>query len=130
MCTPLGEVCGERHLCGDCTPQGNVLVTFAVISIPRACSNYPCSFTFRMSVNSYLLLDAYNHSKQTLDFMQTTTVEIVKRKRLLFNLKGDVWPSSLYKRKVKSYAETISLSSNYASTHIFRLSHLLAVSRK
>src|ERR1051325_3527878 len=69
---------------GNCILQGNVLVTFVVISIPIACSNYPCSFTFRMFVDSYLLLDAYNHSKQTLDFMQTTTVKIVKRKKLVF----------------------------------------------
>src|ERR1051325_9730904 len=130
MCTPLGGICSERYLCGDYTLQGNALVTFVVISIPIACSNYPCSFSFCMFVNSYLLLDAYNHSKPTLDFMQTTTVRIVKRKKLVFNLKGGVWPSSLYKRKVKSYGETISLSSNYASTHIFRLSHLLAVSGK
>ena len=82
-----------------------------------------------MFVNSYLLLDAYNHSKQTLDFMQTTTVKI-KEKEIVLNLKGGVCPGSLYKRKVKSYAGTISLSSNYASTHIFQLSHLLAVSRK
>ena len=129
MCTPLGKVCSERHLRGDCTLQGNVLVTFVVISIPRACSNYPCSFTFRMFVNRFLLSDAYNHSKQTLDFMQTTIVKIV-REITCINLKGGVWPSSLYTRRVKSYAETISSSSNYASTHIYRLSHLLAVSRK
>ena len=65
--------------------RGNVfLVTFVVISIPGACSNYFCMFTFRMFVNEFLLSNAYNHSKQTLDFMQTTTVKIVKRKKLVF----------------------------------------------
>src|ERR1044072_283475 len=87
--------------------------------------------TFRMFVNEFLLSNAYNRSKQTLDFMQTTTTDKnCKEKEICIYSKGGVWPSSLYKRKVKSYAETISLSSNYASTHIFPLSHLLAVSRK
>ena len=108
---------------------GNVLVTFVVISIPGACSNYPCSFAFRMFVNRYLLSDAYNHSKQSLDFMQKTTTKIVKERNCI-DWNGGIWPSSLYTKKVKSYAETISSSSNYASTHIFRLSHLLAVSGK
>ena len=84
MGTPLGKVCSERHLCGDCSLQGNALVTFVVISIPRACSNYFVMFTFRMLVTRFLLSNAYNHSKQTLDFMQTTTVKIVKRKKLVF----------------------------------------------
>src|ERR1043165_3478283 len=113
-------------LCGE-----NVLVTFVVISIPGACSNYFVMFTFRMFVNRFLLSNAYNHSKQTLDFMQTTTInKNRKENETCIYLKGGVWPSSLYKRKVKGYAETISLSSNYASTHTFQLSHLLAVSRK
>ena len=113
-------------LCGR-----NILVTSAVISIPGACSNYFCMFTFRTFVSEFLLSNAYNHSKQTLDFMQTTTInKNRKENETCIYLKGGVWPSSLYKRKVKSYAETISLSSNYASTHIFQLSHLLAVSRK
>ena len=67
-------------LCGE-----NVLVTSAVISIPGACSNYFVMFTFRMFVNEFLLSNAYNHSKQTLDFMQTTTVKLVKRKKLVFS---------------------------------------------
>src|ERR1043165_9391097 len=113
-------------LCGE-----NVLVTSAVISIPGACSNYFVMSTFRTLVNEFLLSNAYNHSKQTLDFMQsTTTNKNCKEKETCIYLKGGVWSSGLYKRRVKSYAETISLSSNYASTHIFRLSHLLAVSRK
>ena len=62
-------------LCG-----GMFLVTFVVISIPGVCSEYFCMFTFRMFVNKFLLSDAYNHSKQTLDFMQATIVKIVKRK--------------------------------------------------
>ena len=106
-------------------------MTSVVISIPGACRDYFVMFTFRMFVNEFLLSNAYNHSKQTLDFMQTTTTnKNCKEKETCIYLKGGVWPSSLYKRKVKSYAETISLSSNYASTHIFQLSHLLAVSRK
>src|ERR1043165_275264 len=121
---------GNLYSDGDCTLQGNALVTFVVILIPRACSNYFCMFTFRMFVSEFLLPNAYNHSKQTLDFMQTTTNKNCKEKETRIYLKGGVWPSSLYKRKVKSYAETISLSSNYASTHIFQLSHLLVVSRK
>src|ERR1051325_9656665 len=102
------------------------LVTFVVISIPGTCSKYFCMFTFRMFADKFLLSDAYNHSKQTLDFMQTTTN--CKGKESCIYLKGGVWPSSLHRRKVKGYVETISLSSNYASTHIFQLSHLLAVS--
>ena len=43
---------------------------FSVIPIPRACSNYFFSFAFHMFVNRCLLSDAYNHSKQSLDFMQ------------------------------------------------------------
>src|ERR1044072_1658059 len=110
-------------LCGE-----NVLGTFVVISIPGACSNYFCLFTFCMFVSEFLLSNAYNHSKQMLDFMQiTTTNKNYKEKESRIYLRGGVWPSSLYKRKVKSYAETILLSSNYASTHIFQLSHLLAV---
>src|ERR1051325_5751998 len=109
---------------------GNILVTSAVISIPGVCSNYSVMLTFRMFVNEFLLLNAYNHSKQTLDFMQTTTTnKNCKEKETCIYLKGGVWPSSLYKRKVKSYAKTISLSSNYASTHIFQLSHLLEIGR-
>src|ERR1051325_12119434 len=98
-------------LCGE-----SISVTSAVISIPGACSNYFVMLTFRMFVNEFLLSNAYNHSKQTLDFMQTTTTtnKNCKEKETCIYLKGGVWPSSLYKRKVKSYAETISLSSNYA----------------
>ena len=66
-------------LCGE-----NVSGTSAVISIPGACSNYSVRLTFRMFVNEFLLSNAYNHSKQTLDFMQTTTTGIVKRRRLVF----------------------------------------------
>src|ERR1044072_9989711 len=117
----------EVVFCGGSSSVG----TFAVISIPGTCSKYFCMFTFRMFANKFLLSDVYNHSKQTLDFMQaTTTNKNCKEKESCIYLRGGVWPSSLYKRKVKSYAETISLSSNYASTHIFQLSHLLAVSRK
>src|ERR1043165_8407437 len=116
----------EIVFCGGSCSVG----TFAVISIPGTCSNYFRMFAFRMFANKFLLSDAYNHSKQTLDFMQTTTHKNCKEKETCIYLKGGLWPSSLYKRKVKSYVETISLSSNYASTHIFQLSHLLAVSRK
>ena len=112
-------------LCG-----GNILLTSAVISIPGVCSNYFVMLTFRTFVNKFLLSNAYNHSKQTLDVMQTTTNKNCKEKETCIYSKGGVWLSSLYKRNVKSYAETISLSSNYAGTHIFQLSHLLAVSRK
>src|ERR1043165_8465664 len=82
--------------------RGNILVTSVIISIPRACSNYSCVSTFRMFVNEFLLSNAYNHSKQTLDFMQTTTTsKNCKEKETCIYLKGGVWPSSLYKRKVK-----------------------------
>ena len=55
-------------------------MTFVVISIPGACSNYFVMLTFRMFVNEFLLSNAYNHSKQTLDFMQITIVKIEKGK--------------------------------------------------
>src|ERR1043165_1717458 len=116
-----GEFVVSNISVGNCTLRRNALVTSVVISIPRACSNYLCLFIFRMFVSEFLLSNAYNHSKQTLDFMQTTTTnKNRKEKETCIYLKGGVWPSSLYKRKVKSYAETISLSSNYASTHIFQ----------
>src|ERR1044072_4484734 len=102
MCPPLGKVCSERHLCGDCTLQGNVLVTFVVISIPRACSNYPCLFVFRMFVNRCLLSDAYNHSKQTLGFRQKTTIMNTVKERNCIILKGGIWTSSWYTMKVKA----------------------------
>ena len=122
----MSDTSVEIVFCG-----GMFLVTFVVISIPRACSKYFCMFTFRMFANKFLLSDAYNHSKQTLDLMQaTTTNKNCKEKDTCIYLKGGVWPDSLFTRKVKSYAETISLSSNHASTHTFQLSHLLAVSRK
>src|ERR1044072_6750827 len=96
---------------------GMFLVTFVVISIPGTCSKYFCMFTFRMFANKFLLSDAYNHSKQTLDFMQTTTTnKNCKEKETCIYLRGGVWPSSLCTRQVKSYAETTSSSSNYAST--------------
>ena len=67
--------------CGDWCPAGECSVgTFAVISMPETCSKYICMFTFRMFANKFLLSNAYNHSKQTLDFMQITIVKIVKRK--------------------------------------------------
>ena len=91
---------GNLYSDGDCTLQGNALVTFVVISIPRACSNYFCIFTFRMFVSEFLLSNAYNHSKQTLIFMQTTTTnKNCKEKETCIYLKGGVWPSSLYKKK-------------------------------
>ena len=83
-------------LCG-----GNALVTFVVISIPGACSNYFAMFTFRTFVNEFLLSNAYNHSKQTLDFMQTTTNKNCKGKETCIYLKGGVWPSSLHKKSKK-----------------------------
>src|ERR1044072_3092203 len=58
----------EIAFCGGSCSVG----TFVVISIPGTCSKYFCMFTFRMFANKFLLSDAYNHSKQTLDFMQTT----------------------------------------------------------
>ena len=70
----------EIVFCGGSRSVGNVLVTFVVISIPGACSKYFCMFTFRMFANKFLLSNAYNHSKQTLDFMQITVAKIVKRK--------------------------------------------------
>ena len=113
-------------LCG-----GNILVTSVVISIPGACSNYFCMFTFRMFVSEfYCQMHIIIQSKRWTLCKQQQQARIVKRKETCIYLKGGVWPSSLYKRKVKSYAETISLSSNYASTHIFQLSHLLVVGRK
>ena len=75
--------------------------TFAVISIPETCSKYFCMFTFRMFANKFLLSDAYNHSKQALDFMQTTTNRNCKEKESCIYLKGGVWPSSLYRKGKK-----------------------------
>src|ERR1043165_3825435 len=70
-------------LCG-----GNILVTSAVISIPGVCSNYSVMLTFRMFVNELLLSNAYNHSKQTLDFMQTTMNKNCKGNETCIYLKG------------------------------------------
>ena len=71
--------------CGDWCPAGECSVgTFAVISIPETCSKYFCMFTFRMFANKFLLSDAYNHSKQALDFMQTTTNRNCKEKEFIF----------------------------------------------
>ena len=61
--------------------------TFVVISIPETCSKYFCMFTFRMFANKFLLSDVYNHSKKTLDFMQTTTDRNCKEKETCVYLK-------------------------------------------
>src|ERR1044072_7790242 len=74
--------------CGDWCPAGECSVgTFVVISIPGTCSKYFCMFAFRMFANKFLLSDAYNHSKQTLDFMQTTTNKNCKEKEFCIYLK-------------------------------------------
>ena len=74
---------------------------FSVIPILRACSNYLFSFAFHMYVKRCLLSDAYNHSKQMSDFMQTTTNKNCKEKETCIYSKGGVWPSSFIQEKGK-----------------------------
>ena len=86
-----------------------------------------------MFVNRCLLSDAYNHSKQSLDFMQETTKMNTVKERICINFERVAYGQAVCiqeTNKSKSYAEIISLSFNNASAHIFPLSHLLAVSRK